>query len=321
MKAAIVGETGLEIRDVPQPTPKPTEVLVKVRAIGMNRADLPGIYGSGHARDVGAMPGIEWAGEVVSCGAETKGVKPGDRVMCTGRAAYAEYAVTDYGRVTPVPANNMSWEQAATLPTGLGTMHDAIVTNGRMKKGDAVLIQGASSGVGLLGQQIAKYLGARLVIGTSTNDGRRARLKEYGADLAIDTRKPDWSEEVLKATDGKGVDVIVDMVSASVANQNLKATAIMGRIVNVGRLGGGHGEFDFDTHARRRIAYIGVTHSTRSMTELREEVRRWREDLWDAVVDGTLHLPIDRTFRLDEAEEAQKHMRTNSHFGKIVMIP
>src|SRR5665213_456076 len=102
------------------------------------------------------------------------------------------------------------------------------------------------------------------------------------------------------------------MVSATVANQNLKATAIMGRIVNVGRLGGGRGEFDFDTHAGRRINYIGVTHRTRSMAELREEVRRWREDLWDAVIAGTLHLPIDRTYRLDEAEEAQKHMRTNS---------
>jgi NADPH2:quinone reductase len=321
MKAAIVGETGLEIRDVPQPTPKPTEVLVKIRAIGLNRADLPGVYGSGHQRNVGATPGIEWAGEVVACGAEAKGVKPGDRVMCTGQAGYAEYAVTDWGRVTPVPANNMSWEQAATLPTGLGTMHDAIVTNGRLQKGEAVLIQGASSGVGLLGLQIAKHLGARLVIGTSTNDGRRARLKDFGADLAVDTRKPDWSQDVLQATDGKGVEIIIDMVSASVANQNLKAAAIMGRIVNVGRLGGGRGEFDFDTHAGRRIAYIGVTHRTRSMAELREEVRRWREDLWDAVVDGTLHLPIDRTYRLDEAEEAQKHMRTNSHFGKIVMIP
>jgi NADPH:quinone reductase len=322
MKAAIVTEAGLEIREVPQPKPKPNEILVRVRAVGLNRADLPGIYGAGqHRRNPGMIPGIEWSGEVVECGAEARSFKPGDRVMCSGQAAYAEYAVSDWGRTTPIPANNMTWEQAATLPTGLGTMHDAIVTNGRLKPGESVLIQGASSGVGLMALQIAKYKGARLVIGSSTNDGRRARLKEYGADLAIDTRKTDWPDEVLKATGDKGVDLIIDMISASAANQNMKASAVLGRIINVGRLGGARGEFDYDLHAQKRIAYIGVTHRTRSMDELREEVRRMREDLWTAVTAGTLRLPIDRVFKLDEAEAAQAHMRTNSHFGKIILVP
>jgi NADPH2:quinone reductase len=146
MKAAVVGETALEIREVPQPKPKPTEVLVKVRAIGMNRAELPGSYGSGHTRVTGTVPGIEWSGEVVECGAEVKGVKPGDRVMCVGQAGYAEYAVADWGRTTPIPANNVSWEQAATYPVALGTMHDAIVTNAKLQRGEAIMIQGASSG-------------------------------------------------------------------------------------------------------------------------------------------------------------------------------
>jgi len=322
MKAAIVTETGLEIREVPQPKPKPNEVLVRVRATGLNRADLPGIYGAGqHRRNPGTIPGLEWSGEVVECGADAKTFKPGDRVLCTGQAGYAEYAVADYGRTTPIPANNMTWEQAATLPSALGTMHDAIMTNGRMKPGETILIQGASSGVGLMGLQIAKLKGGRLVIGSSTNDARRARLKEYGADLAIDTRKADWPDEVVKATGGKGVDVIIDMISASVANQNMAAASVLGRIVNVGRLGGSRGEFDYDLHAQKRIAYIGVTHRTRSLDELREEVRRMREDLWGAVTAGKLHLPIDKVFKLDEAEAAQAHMRTNSHFGKIVLVP
>jgi NADPH2:quinone reductase len=322
MKAAIVTDAGLEIREVPQPKPKPNEVLVRVRATGLNRADLPGMYGAGqHRRNPGTIPGIEWTGEVVECGAEARSFKPGDRVMCAGQAGYAEFAVSDWGRTTPIPANNMTWEQAATLPSALGTMHDAIVTNGRLKPGETILIQGASSGVGLMGLQIAKLKGARLVIGSSTNDSRRARLKEYGADLAVDTRKPDWADEVLKATSDKGVDVIIDMVSASAANQNMKASAVRGRIVNVGRLGGARGEFDYDLHAMKRIAYIGVTHRTRSINELREEVRAMREDLWAAVTAGTLRLPIDRVFKLDEAEAAQVHMRTNSHFGKIVLVP
>jgi NADPH2:quinone reductase len=322
MKAAVVTEAGLEIREVPQPKPKPNEVLVRVRATGLNRADLPGIYGAGqHHRNPGTIPGLEWSGEVVECGADAKAFKPGDRVLCTGQAGYAEYAVSDWGRTTPVPANNMTWEQAATLPSALGTMHDAIVTNGRLKSGETILIQGASSGVGLMGLQIAKLKGGRLVIGSSTNDSRRARLKEYGADLAIDTRQADWPDTVVKATGGKGVDVIIDMISASVANQNMAASSVLGRIINVGRLGGGRGEFDYDLHAQKRIAYIGVTHRTRSLDELREEVRRMREDLWGAVTAGTLRLPIDRVFKLDDAEAAQAHMRTNSHFGKIVLVP
>lgn len=181
------------------------------------------------------------------------------------------------------------------------------------------MVQGASSGVGLMGLQIAKLRGARLVIGTSMNTGRRQRLKEFGADLAVDTSKKDWSAEVLRATDGKGVELIIDQVSAGVANDNLKAAAIMGRIVNVGRLGGFMGEFDFDLHAMRRINYVGVTFRTRSLEEVREIVRRMRADLWAELEKGTLKLPIDRTFPLHQAVAALSHMRANAHFGKIVL--
>jgi NADPH2:quinone reductase len=322
MKAAVIAEGGVEIRDVAKPAPSANQVLVRVRAAGLNRADV--IMASGHmhgsAGGPGAVLGLEFAGEVEAVGAEVKTVKPGDRVMCSGNGGYAEYAVADWGRVSTIPANNMSWEQAATLPVALQTMHNALVTAGRLKAGETVLIQGASSGVGLMGLQIAKLKGARLVMGSSTNAGRRVRLKEFGADLAIDTTRPDWSEEVLAATEKKGVDLIVDQVSASVANQNLKAAAVLGRIVNVGRLGGFKGEFDFDLHAMKRIDYIGVTFRTRSLAEVREIVRAMRADLWPHVESGELKLPIDRTFPLDKAAEALAHMRANAHFGKIVLV-
>jgi NADPH2:quinone reductase len=124
---------------------------------------------------------------------------------------------------------------------------------------------------------------------------------------------------VKKATGGKGVDLIVDMVSAPVANQNLEAAAILGRIVNVGRLGGQKGEFNYDLHALKRIDYIGVTFRTRSMDEVREIVRLMRADLWPAVEAGTLSLPIDKTFPLAQVADALAMMRANKHFGKIVL--
>ncbi|MEQ1612614.1 MAG: zinc-binding dehydrogenase [Hyphomicrobiaceae bacterium] len=321
MKAAVIGANGVEIRDVAKPAPGPAQVLVRVRASGLNRADV--IMASGHmhgsAGGPGAILGLEFSGEVEAVGAEVKGIKAGDRVMCSGNAGYAEYAVTDWGRVAPIPANNMNFTQAATLPIALQTMHNALVTAGRLKAGESVLIQGASSGVGIMGLQIAKHMGAQLVMGTSTNASRREKLAEFGADLAVDTSDPNWADVVTKATDGRGVNLIIDQVSAGVMDANLKAAAILGRIVNVGRLGGFKGTFDFDLHAMKRIDYIGVTFRTRSLEEVREINRRMRADLWDAIEAGKLALPIDRTFPLDDAAAALAHMKANAHFGKIVL--
>jgi NADPH:quinone reductase len=320
MKAAVATEHGLALRDIPQPQPKPNEVLVKVRAAALNRADLATARGIPHGSHggIGAAVGLEWAGEVIETGTEVEGCKPADRVMCSGTGGYAEYAVTDWGRVNPMP-NDMSFEQAATLPVALSTLHNALITAGRLRAGESVMIQGASSGVGLMGLQIAKLMNAKLVIGSSTNDARRARLKEFGADFAVDTRDPSWPDAVLSATGGKGVDLVVDMLSGPVVTQTMQATAMLGRIVNVGRLAGMKAEFNFDLHALRRIDYIGVTFRTRTLEEVREITRRMREDLWDAVTAGKLNLPIDCRFPLDQAVAAQAHMRENKHFGKIVL--
>lgn len=322
MKAAVVTESGVEVRDVPEPRPKPNEVLVRVRAAGLNRADLAVAAGQAHGSigGVGTIVGMEFAGEVAEVGAEVPdSIRPGMRVMASGAAGYAEYAVADWGRVSSLPDSNMGWVQAATLPIALQTMHDAVVTNGALKPGQSILIQGASSGVGLMGMQVAKAMGAALVLGSSSDAGRRARLTEFGCDVAVDTGDAGWPDRVLDATGGRGVDVIVDQVSAGVANGNLKACAILGRIVNVGRLGGGKGEFDFDLHAMRRISYVGVTFRTRSLEEVRDINRRMRADLWPAVEAGKLRLPLDRTFPLAEAATALAHMKSNAHFGKIVL--
>ncbi|HEX2553416.1 MAG TPA: zinc-binding dehydrogenase [Microvirga sp.] len=322
MKAAVVTEGGLAIREVPVPRPKPNEVLVRVRAAALNRADLGVVAGHRHGSigGPGAIPGLEWAGEVVEAGAEVEAFSPGDRVMCAGSGGYAEYAVTDGGSATPIP-DGMSFETATTLPLALRTMHDAIVTQARLQPGESLLIQGASSGVGLMGLQIGRRLGAAVVIGTSTNPERRARLTAFGATLALDTSDPAWPEQAREATGGKGVNVIIDQVSGSMANANMQAAAVLGRIVNVGRLGGAKAEFDFDLHALKRISYIGVTFRTRSIAEVREINRRMRADLDGAVAAGELQLPLDSSFPLDAAADAVAHMRANRHFGKILLIP
>src|SRR5215470_5347221 len=230
MKAAVVTEQGVQYKDAPKPAPKPHELLIKVKAASLNRADLAVAAGNRHGTvgGAGTIVGLECAGEVEAVGGDVKDFRPGDRVMSSAAGSFAEYAVTDSGRAHKVPANNMTFEQAACMAVALQTMHNALVGAGRLKKGESVLIQGASSGVGLLGMQIARHMGASIVMGTSTNDGRRARLAEFGCDLALDTREAKWPEKVKEATGGKGVDLIVDQVS-SVMNQNMEAAAILGR--------------------------------------------------------------------------------------------
>ena len=321
MKAGVASPNGVAIQDVSQPKPKPTEILVKVKAVALNRADLGSAKGdTSHGAAAGKPIGGEFSGEVVEVGPEARGFKAGDRVMCHSPGSHAEYAVSDYGRAMPIPAN-LSFEQAATLPIGLNTLHDVLITKGRMKKGEAVMVQGASSGVGIIGLQIAKLMGAGFVVGTSTNDARRAKLKEFGADLAVDTRDPKWPEQVVAATGGKGVALTVDMLSGPTVSQTMQATALLGRIVNIGRLAGMKAEFDFDTHARKRIDYIGVTFRTRSLEEVREILVKMRADLWDAVAAGKIKVPIDKTYPLADAKAGHEHMRANAHFGKILLIP
>jgi len=302
MKAAVFAKHGLELRDVSQPQPKAGETLVRVRYAGLNRRDL-----TRSPNDEGQIPGMDWAGERADSG---------EPVMCMGASGYAEYACS--ACVLPVP-KGVDLEQAAVLPLALLTMHDAIVGNGRLQRGESVLILGAASGVGLMGLQIAKVLGASKVIGTSRNPEHRERLAKYGADLALDTSDATWAQKVLDATGGKGVDLVIDQVSGSLFNATQKATALRGRVVNVGRLGGMNADFDFNLHALRRIQYIGVTFRTRTPAEVAEIASRMRADLWPHLEAGRLRLPLDKVFPLGEAQAAQARMRADQHFGKIAL--
>lgn len=314
MKTIVSSPGGAVVAERPQPEPEAGEILVRVRAASLNRADLAGLS----AAD-GRVMGMEWAGEVVAVGSAAVMWKPGDRVMCTGSGGFAEYAVTDAGRACAIPDPSFAFEDATVLTLALQAMHDAIVTHGRLRAGDDVLIHGASSAVGLMGLQIARLLGANRVFATSTNSDRRARLTEFGATHVVDPGNPHWFHQILDGTGGKGVEVVVDQVTGPDFGSTLKTAALGARVINLGRLGGAGAAFDFQLHALRRITYTGVTFRTRSAAEIRSLNAAMLSDLGDAIAKGKLRLPIDSSYPLVEAATAFSRMAANQHFGKIVL--
>ena len=322
MKAVTIGKNGVEVIDTSEPRPKEEQVLVKVFSCGLNRSDLLETQGQsfGHTGGDTKILGGEFAGEVIELGSEVKNLNIGDRVMCRGGAGWAEYAVSHYRRTIPINSESIDWSQAATIQGNMQTMHDAIVTNGRFSSGDSVFIQGASSAVGLIGLQISKRLGASLTIGSSTNEKRRARLKEFGADVVIDTSTDVWLKTLLDVTDGKGVDILIDMLSGDYVNKNMEATKVNGHLINIGRLAGMNGNFDYDLHAKRRLNYIGTTGRTRSIDENEKVAHLANKDLWNFVLDGKIRHHIDQIFPLKDAKTALEIMNNNKHFGKLVLL-
>ncbi|MDT7531702.1 zinc-binding dehydrogenase [Sphingopyxis sp. SE2] len=319
MIAGIATAEGLTVAEVARPTPSDEQILVRVVAAGMNRADLAAAKGMGvaSANSYGKPIGMEWAGEVVEIGSTVTDCVVGDWVACSGTGGYAEYAVADQHRIFKLRSGEGA-AQAAVLPLALMTAHDALVVAG-LRRGETVFVHGATSAVGLATLQIAKILGAAKVIGGARSGDKRLRLVTFGADGTIDTGAADWSQALFEVTDSKGADVAVDMVSGPCFGELMKGTAIAGRIVNVGRLGGTIGEFDFNLHALRRISFHGVTFRTRSLEQVRDIVRGVTDELWPSVESGSLSLPIDRRFDLADAVAAHAYMAGNQHFGKILL--
>jgi putative PIG3 family NAD(P)H quinone oxidoreductase len=303
--------------------PGPSELLVRVHATALNRADLAqrrGAYPAPvKAADSGlAIAGLEAAGEVVGIGSEVSGFRLGDRVMAMCAGAYAELATIEHRLAVRVP-ERLSWEEASAIPVAYMTEHDALITNARLQAGESVLINAASSGVGVAGMQIAKFWGAKPVIGSSGVPEKLAALAELGLDVGINYRTENLAEALLAATDGKGVDVIIDHVGAPYMADHLRGMALRGRLVSVGRLGGGKGEFDLDVLAVKRLQWIGVTFRTRTLDERIAVAQRFAADLLPALADGRLKPHIDRVFPLREAAAAQTYLASNAQVGKIVL--
>ena len=227
------GGASVEVREIPQPVPGPGEALVRVHAAGLNRGEM--VVKKGLSSGAPQQTGIEFAGEVAALGAGAARFKPGDRVMGHWKAGQAEYVAVDERLLVPVPAR-LSWVEAGAWLNVFCTAHDAIVTNAGLAAGESILVNAASSGIGVAALQIARLVGAHPVIGSSRVPAKLERLRAYGMSVGV-VADAGATKAVLEATSGKGVDVVIDSVGGTQLPENLRAMALKGRLVSVGRLG------------------------------------------------------------------------------------
>jgi len=322
MRALVNTTEGVRIKDIPNPAINSSQALVRVRANALNRADLMILGGTAHGAwgSGDNVPlGLEWSGEIVEIGKDLTGFKVGDRVMGSGGGAFAEYTVGNIANMIPVPVS-FSFEQATTMPVAFRTMHDAIVTNGNLAKGETVFFQGASSAVGLLGMQIAKYLGAGKVIGTSNMDERCKLLHDFGCDVSINTENEDWVQQSNDATNGKGADLMIDFLAGPYMDKNFEVIKVGGTIVNIGRMAGEHWDTNFDLLNMKCIKLIGASHRMRTPAQAVELTQKAIAALLPALNAGALKLPVDKIYPFEQAMEAFDRMTKNEHFGKIILI-
>lgn len=324
MKAVVIldrdGRRDLAVMDLPRPEPGPTQILVRVRGAGLNRADLArGVVHYDHSGPVPEHPtaGLEMAGEVVACGGAVTRYAGGERVMAMAQRSFAEFVALDERLAVPVPAA-LDWVEAAAIPVVYMTAHDALTTRAMLRPGESVLVHAVSGGVGTAALQIARVKGARPILGTTGSTAKAVRLAAEGLDAAIDYRDG-FAAGVLERTGGRGVDVIIDTVGASALADNLRAAALRGRIVDVGRMGGPIASIDLELFARKRLTLVGVTFRTRTLDEHAEIVRHFADDLLPSFASGAIKPLIHGTFPLVEAEAAQAALKAGSHLGKIVL--
>lgn len=314
------GRTVIELRDAPMPEPGPGQILLRMRAAGLNRGELivgHSVKPGGAAKAAGA----EGAGEVAKLGEGVSGFKQGERLMGRCAGAFSEYALVDAREAIPIP-KDLSWEEAATLPLVFCVVHDMLVAQGKLKAGEWLLVTGISSGVGVAALQTAKTLGAK-VIGTSGSDEKLARLKTLGLDLGIRTRAGDFADAVMKATDGKGANLVVNNVGGSVFPETIRALAYEGRHATIGYVDGMlECTLDIEALHTKRLTLFGVSNRLRPPEQRSTSVRGFAADILPFIADGRIRPLIDRVFPFAELPAAKDYMESNAHLGKIaVTVP
>ena len=332
MRAVVItapGDPGvLRIREVPRPVPGPGEALIRIAAAGVNRADLlqrRGRYPAppGYPQDI---LGLEFSGEVEAAepssgsGSPAGHLEVGSRVMgITGGGSYAEYLVAPLGTLLPVP-DALSLTEGAALPEAFATAYDALFPLAGLSQGETLLVHAAGSGVATAAVQLARVTGAT-TIGTSRSPWKLDRARELGLDhgVAAGHGDPPWADRVLDLTEGRGANVIMDLVGAPYLGGNQDALAVRGRHVVVGVPGGPKGEIDLRRLMTLRAQIIGTVLRARPLAEKEALTRLLARHVIPGLASGDLHPVIDRSFPMTAAAAAHAHMEANRNFGKIVL--
>lgn len=326
MQAIVFDDFGgpevLVAREIPVPEVRPHDLLVRNASIGVNRTDLlhrKGAYGRAYFGDADTM-GLEIAGTVVATGPEVQGFAVGDRVMgIVGGGAYAELSRIDHRMAMPVPAG-MDLVAAGAVAEVFVTAHEALFHLARLHAGESVLIHAAAGGVGSAAVQLAHAAEAR-VFATAGGDKRGAVLG-CGADVFIDYRSEDFQAVVAQATQGRGVDVVIDFIGAPYLQRNVRSLADGGRLVSVGLLGGAQGaELPMDVLLYRHLQIFGTVMKSRPPEVKQAMVQRFAQQWLPALAAGVIRPVIDSTFALADAAQAHRRMESGASIGKILLLP
>lgn len=323
MKAVEITQPGgpevLVLVDRPMPEPAAGEVLIKVSAAGINRPDVFQRKGA-YPAPPGAsdLPGLEVAGEIVGGDAAAGGFAVGDKVCALlAGGGYAEYCVAPVQQCLRIPSG-LSEVEAAGLPETFFTVWSNVFDRGRLGQDETLLVHGGASGIGTTAIQLAKAMG-HTVYATAGSDERVARIVELGADLGINYRSQDFVEEVKAATDGKGVDVILDMVAGDYVNRNIRCLADDGRIVIIALLGGVKAEIDCGQILRRRLTVTGSTLRPRPVDFKADIARSLEKHVWPLLESGAIRPIVHATFPLAQACDAHAMMDAGEQIGKIIL--
>ncbi|MFV0259293.1 MAG: NAD(P)H-quinone oxidoreductase [Acidimicrobiales bacterium] len=322
MRAVVLQQYGgpevLELTEVPDPAPGPTEVVVAVSATALNRADLLQRMGRYPGPPMEhEIPGMEYSGRITAVGERVTRWSVGHEVMgIVGGGAYAEQLVADERQVMPIPAG-VSVADAAAIPEVFLTAFDALVVQGGLTMGRWALVHAGGSGVGTAGIQLAKAAGARIIVTVSA--GKVEACRALGADVVVDYANQDFAEVVTEVTGGHGVDVILDVIGGEYTVRNLTSLRVGGRIIQVGVMGEQKVELPLGLLLPKRASIIGTVLRSRPAEEKAELTQRVVAEVLPRFADGALRPVIDRRFPLDEIADAHRYMATNANVGKIVV--
>lgn len=304
----------------PLPTPGPREVLVEVRAAGVNGADVlqrKGVYDP--PPGASDIPGLEIAGTVRAVGSEVSRFAVGEAVMALiPGGGYAQFAVADERTTLHLP-DGLGMEEAAALPETFMTVWVNLFQRGGFKAGETLLVHGGASGIGTAATMLGKAFGAAKIFTTISSEAQREASLRLGADLAINYTEQDFVEEVLRGTEGRGVDVIVDIVAGDYVTRNYQAAAMNGRIVQIGVIKGKAAEVDLFPMLSKRLVHLGSTLRSRSHDEKGAIIAELERQVWPHVRAGTVRPQVFRTFPLEQARQAHELMDSGQHIGKIVL--